>query len=58
MTCKYYTRAKLTQIILDLIYLHLEMERDGHTDRHTLKGLQSTIEDLKYYLQFLNKEKH
>lgn len=54
MVKNYYTKAKLTQIILDLIYLRLEMDKDGHTDNETLSHLQSIIDDLKYYRQFLN----
>lgn len=55
MKTKYYNRVKLTQIILDLIYLLDEMDREGHVDRATLRGLKTTIEELKYYLQFLPK---
>lgn len=57
MKYEYYTYAKLGQIILDLIYLHYEMDRDGHTDPDTLKGLATTIDMLKYYRQFLKYDK-
>lgn len=53
MANKYYEKAKLSQIIMDLIYLYQEMSRDGHTDEGTLKGLIRTINDLKYYHQFI-----
>ena len=53
MVKNYYTKAKLAQIIMDLIYLTLEMDKDGHTDNITLKNLKQVIEDLKYYYQFL-----
>ena len=54
---EYYNYAKLGQIILDLIYLHYEMDIDGHTDKDTLKGLLTTIDMLKYYRQFLKYDK-
>lgn len=55
MKCNYYNRAKLTAIIMDLIYLLDEMNHEGHTDKMTLKGLKQAIDDLTYYLQFLPK---
>lgn len=53
MTCNYYNRAKMTQIILDLIYLHQEMTKDGYTDRQSCLDLLNVINTLQYYLQFL-----
>lgn len=55
MNSNYYKRAKLTSIIMDLIYLEQEMRLEGHTDEGTLKELRQTINSLKYYLQFLPK---
>lgn len=53
MKKNYYTKAKLAQIIMDLIYLRLEIDKDGHTDNFTLKHIQEVIDELKYYYQFL-----
>lgn len=53
MKCNYYNRVKLTQIILDLIYLHQEMSKDGYTDQASIKEIQNTINTLQYNLQFL-----
>ena len=56
-TTDYYNWTKLGQIIMDLIYLHYEMDIDGHTDKYTLEGLQNTIDMLVYYRQFLRNNK-
>lgn len=53
MADKYYEKAKMTQIIMDLIYLYWEMKKDGNTDKATLERISTVIEDLKYYCQFL-----
>lgn len=53
MNSKYYTVVKMSQIILDLINLHQEMEKDGYTDRQSLQELVHAINTLQYYLQFL-----
>lgn len=56
MVRNYYTRRKMSQIILDLIYLEDEMNHEGHTDNETLERLKQAIQDLRYYLQFLPKD--
>lgn len=53
MKKEFYTRTKLKTIILELIYLHQEMKEDGNTDRQSLKELLRAINNLQYYLQFL-----
>lgn len=55
MIKNYYTKAKLTQIVMDLIYLTWEMRQDGNVDRYSLQDIDKAIDILKYYLQFLPK---
>lgn len=55
MIKNYYTKAKLTQIVMDLIYLSWEMRQDGNVDRYSLQDIDKAIDILKYYLQFLPK---
>jgi len=47
------TKAKMTQILLDLIYLEEGLYHDGAVDHETLKQIRQLIDNLRFWIQFI-----